>query len=74
MSKPALQVMPPPKFLSGADLALRYRRTRRTIDRWIADSEFPAPALTGPGVTSLWHTSDVEAWEAEYFTKPKQAQ
>lgn len=59
-----------PKYLSGSDLAARFHRSRRTIDRWVEENGFPKPALAGRGVPTLWHASDVEKWEAVYLTAP----
>lgn len=55
------------EFISGSDLASRYQRCRRTLDRWINKRRFPSPVLSGPGVSSLWRKSEVEQWEAEHM-------
>lgn len=57
------------KYLSTAELAARYRRTKRTIERWVEARGFPRPALAGRGYGSLWLRTDVERWEAEEMEK-----
>lgn len=57
----------PSVYMSGSDLATRFHRCRRTIDRWVKDKEFkfPAPVMSGRGRPALWRRTDVEQWEAE---------
>ncbi|MCY1286648.1 hypothetical protein D9M71_352090 [compost metagenome] len=56
------------KFITAKELMARYQRSRRTIDRWVAENGFPKPALAGQGVTCMWRVEEVEAWEAVNFS------
>lgn len=45
--------------LTLQDVAAHYRVTERTIQRWIASGDFPAPSRPGNGRIPLWSALDV---------------
>jgi predicted DNA-binding transcriptional regulator AlpA len=52
--------------LTRAQVAQRYNRNARTIDRWVLDAEyakmnFPAPMMIGR--SPMWDEADLEKWE-----------
>ena len=53
------------KFLSDAQLAVRFGVHRATIWRWVSTHPtFPKPKKLSPGCTR-WKLSQICAWEAE---------
>ncbi len=57
------------KYISTPELAARYRRSKRTIERWITSRSFPRPALAHRGAGSLWLLEDVERWEKDEMAR-----
>ncbi len=53
-------------YWSTKDLSERYRRSSRTIFRWmkLEDKPFPPPRLKFGSGPNLWLIEDVENWEA----------
>jgi len=50
-------------LLTIADIAARYRRSRRTVaDEWVHRPDFPPPKYAPTRQTRLWLASDVERW------------
>jgi predicted DNA-binding transcriptional regulator AlpA len=51
-------------MLTRAQLAHRYNRNERTIDRWVRDPKmnFPAPRVVGAR-SLLWPETVIEEWE-----------
>ncbi len=52
-------------FFKIDDLCERYKKSKRTIYRWMKLDErpFPAPKIRQKGTTCLWDPEDVIAWE-----------
>lgn len=57
-------------YMTTADLCKRYRKSRRTIARWVNREfhPFPQPKIRCAGTNNLWAIDDVEAWE-EYVSQ-----
>lgn len=51
-------------FLTDRQLAARYRISRPTLWRWVAQGRFPNPVKLGPQ-TTRWRAADVDDWEAQ---------
>jgi hypothetical protein len=50
------------------DLTKRYRKSKRTITRWIAlpENPFPRAYIEQKGVSNLWKIEEVLAWENSF--------
>ncbi len=57
------------KYISTPELADRFRRSKRTIERWVGSRGFPKPALASRGAGSLWLLADVERWERDEIAR-----
>lgn len=57
-----------PKYLTAADLRVRFHCSLMWITRHIAGHGFPKPIKFGPGVGTrrLWLSSEIGAWEARW--------
>lgn len=54
-----------PAYWDINDLAARFKKSKRTIARWMTVSEnpLPRPKIDQRGMGCLWSTADVIAWE-----------
>jgi predicted DNA-binding transcriptional regulator AlpA len=52
-------------FWTLADLAKRYRCSKRTVYRWmeLKENPLPQPKINQKGVSCLWDKSTVISWE-----------
>ncbi len=55
-----------PVYVTTSEVCARYRRNKRTIDRWIEDKDknFPPPMVRGRGAENLWLESQLDQWDA----------
>ena len=60
------------KLLTRAQLAVRFNRDARTIDRWWRDPEkkFPRPKKIG-GWSLMWDEAEVDAWHQSLPVKQR---
>lgn len=54
-----------PVYWDINDLLIRFKKSKNTIWRWmkLAENPFPRPKIEQRGISCLWATADVIAWE-----------
>jgi predicted DNA-binding transcriptional regulator AlpA len=62
---------PEPKYLTAADLRVRFHCSLMWITRHIAGHDFPKPIKfgNGVGVRRLWLRTEVETWEISWINQ-----
>ncbi len=47
-------------YMSTKDLMQHYRRSARTLYRWVKQGKLPPPAIRQQGALALWKIEDIE--------------
>lgn len=60
-------------YMTMSEVEERFRRSRRTIFRWIKSGKFPRPVLPGEGgAESLFLQTDIEEFERSLIEASRQ--